>query len=208
MSSSLKSQGLQNARLSCPLPSPRVCSNSCPLNWWFQVQWDYCTGQKRKITYKGKKILLCASHSVLIALQSYLIYTYDISLLFPFFKFKYLYRGEIEAHRVYVIWKPIFLSHPNSSLSRELNSSMDFSYCFHRCFLDQPGPRWFLLFQSFSGTYHPYFQFHTYSFMQGWLYLTHLLICKHLLNSHHEAPLGSGDPQINETQSLPSRVKI
>ena len=22
------------ARLSCPSPSPRVCSNSCPLSWW------------------------------------------------------------------------------------------------------------------------------------------------------------------------------
>ena len=26
--------GLQHARLPCPLPS-RVCSNSCPLNWWY-----------------------------------------------------------------------------------------------------------------------------------------------------------------------------
>ena len=27
--------GLQHARLSCPLPSPEVCSNSCPLTRWF-----------------------------------------------------------------------------------------------------------------------------------------------------------------------------
>ena len=26
--------GLQHARLHCPSPSPRVCSNSCPLNQW------------------------------------------------------------------------------------------------------------------------------------------------------------------------------
>ena len=26
--------GLQHARLPCPLLSPRVCSNSCPLSWW------------------------------------------------------------------------------------------------------------------------------------------------------------------------------
>ena len=26
--------GLQHAKLSCPSPSPGVCSNSCPLNWW------------------------------------------------------------------------------------------------------------------------------------------------------------------------------
>ena len=32
MSCSLGPHGLQNARLSCPLPSPRVWSHSCPLN--------------------------------------------------------------------------------------------------------------------------------------------------------------------------------
>ena len=30
MSDSLRSHELQNARLPCPSPSPRVCSNSCP----------------------------------------------------------------------------------------------------------------------------------------------------------------------------------
>ena len=34
VSNSLQPHGLQNARLSCPSPSPRVCSNSCSLNWW------------------------------------------------------------------------------------------------------------------------------------------------------------------------------
>ena len=34
MSNSLQPRGLQHARLSCPSPSPEVCSNSCPLNWW------------------------------------------------------------------------------------------------------------------------------------------------------------------------------
>ena len=34
MSSSLQPQGLQHARLSCPSPSSRVCSNSCPLRQW------------------------------------------------------------------------------------------------------------------------------------------------------------------------------
>ena len=32
VSSSLRPHGLQHARLSCPLPSPGVCSNSCPLS--------------------------------------------------------------------------------------------------------------------------------------------------------------------------------
>ena len=31
---SLWADGLQHARLPCPSPSPRVCSNSCPLSWW------------------------------------------------------------------------------------------------------------------------------------------------------------------------------
>ena len=30
----LRSHGLQHASLPCPLPSPRVCSNSCPLSQW------------------------------------------------------------------------------------------------------------------------------------------------------------------------------
>ena len=34
MSDSLRSHGLQPARLPCPSPSPGVCSNSCPLTWW------------------------------------------------------------------------------------------------------------------------------------------------------------------------------
>ena len=33
MSDSLPPHGLQHARLPCPLPSPRVCSNPCPLRW-------------------------------------------------------------------------------------------------------------------------------------------------------------------------------
>ena len=30
----LWTHGLKHARLPCPSPSPRVCSNSCPLSWW------------------------------------------------------------------------------------------------------------------------------------------------------------------------------
>ena len=31
---SLQPHGLQHTRLSYPSPSPRACSNSCPLSWW------------------------------------------------------------------------------------------------------------------------------------------------------------------------------
>ena len=34
MSNSLGPHGLQQARPPCPLPTPGVCSNSCPLSWW------------------------------------------------------------------------------------------------------------------------------------------------------------------------------
>ena len=34
MSNSLQSHGLQHARLPCPSPAPRACSNSCPLSRW------------------------------------------------------------------------------------------------------------------------------------------------------------------------------
>ena len=34
MSDSLRPHGLQHARLACPSPTPRACSNSCPLSQW------------------------------------------------------------------------------------------------------------------------------------------------------------------------------
>ena len=36
MSNTLWSHGLQHARLPSPSPSPRVCSNSCPMSQWCQ----------------------------------------------------------------------------------------------------------------------------------------------------------------------------
>ena len=35
VSESLQTHELQHTRLPCPLPSPRACSNSCPLSWWY-----------------------------------------------------------------------------------------------------------------------------------------------------------------------------
>ena len=35
VSYSLQPHGLQDARLPCPSPSPRACSNSCPLSLWY-----------------------------------------------------------------------------------------------------------------------------------------------------------------------------
>ena len=36
VSNSLRPRGLQHARLPCPSPIPRACSNSCPQLWWCQ----------------------------------------------------------------------------------------------------------------------------------------------------------------------------
>ena len=33
VSDNLQPHGLQHSRLPCPSPSPRACSNSCPLSW-------------------------------------------------------------------------------------------------------------------------------------------------------------------------------
>ena len=35
VSDSVRPHGLQHSRLPCPSPAPRVCSNSCPLSWWY-----------------------------------------------------------------------------------------------------------------------------------------------------------------------------
>ena len=35
MSNSLQLHRLQHPKLSCPSPSPEVCSDSCPLSWWY-----------------------------------------------------------------------------------------------------------------------------------------------------------------------------
>ena len=35
VSDSLQPHGLQHTRLPCPSPSPRACSNSCLLSWWY-----------------------------------------------------------------------------------------------------------------------------------------------------------------------------
>ena len=53
MSNSLQPHGLQHARLPCPSPTPRACSNSCPSNRWchptvssygkFLKRWKYQT---------------------------------------------------------------------------------------------------------------------------------------------------------------------
>ena len=35
VSDSLRPYGLQDTRPPCPSPTPRACSNSCPMSWWY-----------------------------------------------------------------------------------------------------------------------------------------------------------------------------
>ena len=42
VSDSLRPRGLQHARLPCPSPSPRACSHSCPLSWWWHPTTSSC----------------------------------------------------------------------------------------------------------------------------------------------------------------------
>ena len=37
MSDSLRPHGLQYVRVACPSLSPGVCSNTCPLSWWYHL---------------------------------------------------------------------------------------------------------------------------------------------------------------------------
>ena len=48
MSNSLRPHGLQHARLPCPSPTPRACSNSCP-----SLQWYHPTISSSKLITKG-----------------------------------------------------------------------------------------------------------------------------------------------------------
>ena len=42
MSNSLRPHGLQHARLPCPSPTPRACSNSCPSSQWYHPTISSC----------------------------------------------------------------------------------------------------------------------------------------------------------------------
>ena len=79
MSDSLWPHGLQHARLSCPSPSPRACSNSCPSSWWsiqsshplsspslaFSLSQHQGLFQWVSSSHQGAKLLVSSSASVL-----------------------------------------------------------------------------------------------------------------------------------------------
>ena len=82
MSDSLRPHELQHARLAYPSPTPRACSNSCPLSWWchptvstsdvsfsFRLQFFPTSGsflRSQFFTSGGQSIGTSASASVLL----------------------------------------------------------------------------------------------------------------------------------------------
>ena len=62
MSDSLQSHGLQHARLPCPSPTPRACSNPCPFNRWCHPLISYSV-----ITFSSCLLLFPASGSFLMS---------------------------------------------------------------------------------------------------------------------------------------------
>ena len=81
VTNSLWPHGLQHARLPCPLPPSRACSNSCPLSWWYHptisasvISFFYCLQSfpasgsfqmSQFFTSGGQSIRASASASVL-----------------------------------------------------------------------------------------------------------------------------------------------
>ena len=61
MSNSLQYHGLQHTRLPCPSPSPRACSNSCPLTQWTEFWVDseswWWTGRPGMLRFMGSQSL-------------------------------------------------------------------------------------------------------------------------------------------------------
>ena len=90
VSKSLQPLGLQHTRLPCPSPSPRVCSNSCPVSQWchpafssFVAPFSFCLQpfpasrsfqMNRLFTSGGQSVGTSASASVL---------PMNIQVLFP-----------------------------------------------------------------------------------------------------------------------------
>ena len=74
MCDSLRSHGMQHARLPCSSPSPRVYSNSCPLSWW-----SHPTISSSVVTFSSYLQSFPASESFPIRWPKYWSFTFSIS---------------------------------------------------------------------------------------------------------------------------------
>ena len=86
MSNSSRCHGLQHARLPCPSPSPRVCSQSCPLSRWCHpaisssvIPFSFCL-QSFPAFGKGLLKRVCSNESALcIRWPKYRSFSFNIS---------------------------------------------------------------------------------------------------------------------------------
>ena len=69
LSDSLWPHGLQHTRLPCPLPSPRVFSNSCPLSQWCHPTISFSTATLHLSQYQGLFRWVDSSHQVAKVLE-------------------------------------------------------------------------------------------------------------------------------------------
>ena len=85
MADSFWPHGLQHARLPCPLHSPRVCSDSCPLSWWCHP-----TISSSAVPFSPPALNLSQHQEFLQWIASYWSFSFSInpsneySMLFPF----------------------------------------------------------------------------------------------------------------------------
>ena len=61
VSNSLQSRGLHHARLLCPSPTTRACSNSCPSNSWPSSQWCHLSSMVSRWCHPSHPLLLLPS---------------------------------------------------------------------------------------------------------------------------------------------------
>ena len=70
VSNSLRPHGLYHARLPCPLLSPRICSNSCPLSRWCHPTVSYSPPPALNLSqHQGLFQPVCSSHQVAKVLE-------------------------------------------------------------------------------------------------------------------------------------------
>ena len=73
VSSSLWLHRLQHARLPCPSPSPRVCSNSCPMSQWcYPTISSFTAPSPLPITWKHAKWYMVIRHTWYLVAEEYL----------------------------------------------------------------------------------------------------------------------------------------
>ena len=91
-SNSLQAHGGQHARFLCPPLSPRVCSNSCSLSWWYYltissstVSFSFCL---QSFSYQGLLQWVSSSHQMTKVLEP---------------QFPWMHSRDLSAYNIYVL---------------------------------------------------------------------------------------------------------